>query len=338
MNESEYPYVIPATPHGECKYRSESAQRIVTSQESCGWFTCEKSRWIEMLRKGPLVVGIDGSSPSFQHYKSGDIEMTDCANFNHAVVAYAYKNVAGLEVVTIRNSWGMWGNNGEISVLLSPKAESTHQCYIMAEAWLPIVTSNPGPNPNPTPVTKGVTLYEHCPFDGFSFTTDTGSRNVEKDIPQLKDSVSSIKVNGSPVSLFLEKDCMGESVTIFQDNQCLAWDYDWNIQRFNDRVKSFMIEDHTLPPANCIWVYQHCCYTGGRLELCGDQHDLNQLGFDDKLSSIKLGHGVESAILFFDAFFDGFAVAINRNTSCLKQGVSKYINNQTSSIRIINKK
>lgn len=70
---------------------------------------------INNLNKSPIIIGIDGSSNSIQHYypnSSGEPLTPLCTTYyDHAVVIVGYDETTN--VFKIRNSWGAsWGDNG----------------------------------------------------------------------------------------------------------------------------------------------------------------------------------------------------------------------------------
>lgn len=66
----------------------------------------------------PVSVGIDASDPSFQFYKRGIYNISDCGNeLDHGVtvVGYGTDSVYGMDYWIVKNSWNVdWGDEGYI--------------------------------------------------------------------------------------------------------------------------------------------------------------------------------------------------------------------------------
>lgn len=88
--------------------------------------------------------------------------------------------------------------------------------------------------------THGVTLYEHCNFEGRSYFAEQG-RYSAKDIG-LDHTISSIKVpHGFTVTIYENPDFKGKSTTITKDVPCLVDVPICNSVNWNDKVSSIII-------------------------------------------------------------------------------------------------
>lgn len=87
---------------------------------------------------GPISVAVDASQTSFQHYKSGIYNETDCSSetFDHSVLVVGYGEENGQEYYIVKNCWGKnWGENGYIRM---PRNQNNH-CSIASYANYPVL-------------------------------------------------------------------------------------------------------------------------------------------------------------------------------------------------------
>lgn len=134
VKESDYPYT---GEKGQCQVGSVKNTSKISSFLAVE--SKDSKKWLELLKRGPVVVGMDASSDEFQLYESGVIKAghLECKESNHAVVAVGYSEVSGSKVITIRNSWSVaWGDEGYFQIEVD---ESTNTCGIQELAYLPVV-------------------------------------------------------------------------------------------------------------------------------------------------------------------------------------------------------
>lgn len=61
---------------------------------------------------GPISVAVDASQKSFQHYKKGIYNETNCSSdsYDHSVLVVGYGTENGQDYYTVKNCWGKdWG-------------------------------------------------------------------------------------------------------------------------------------------------------------------------------------------------------------------------------------
>jgi len=86
--------------------------------------------------RGPIAVTIDASHSSFQFYKSGVYDESNCSStvLNHCALAVGFNATETQLYYTVKNSWGTtWGIDGYI--WMSRKKDN--QCGIATRASYP---------------------------------------------------------------------------------------------------------------------------------------------------------------------------------------------------------
>jgi C1A family cysteine protease len=94
------------------------------------------------VSKNPVSVAIDASDPTFQFYKSGVYNVSDCYNqLDHGVTAVGYgrDEVYNVDYWIVKNSWNVsWGNDGYIYMLRNYE-QPEGMCGIAMDASYPLV-------------------------------------------------------------------------------------------------------------------------------------------------------------------------------------------------------
>lgn len=295
--------------------------------------SADKSVWLSLLSKGPILVAMDASDPGLGMYRPAGNEAwtpAACGGLNHAVVAVGYEVVNGVEYLIVRNSWGEdWGIGGNFRV------RADKSCGLLDYAWLPEVVNgtspnpspnpgpNPGPNPEPNPGPEPVDpdyipencvrVYENCGYQGkFNVACDSNSTFSGK--------VSGVKVsanlnNVDEVFLFKNPQCVGTPVRVGYGLDCL-----------NENGKKYLAKSMAFNKRNapgCIYFYSTTCYAGNpQFEVCGNVRDV-QLGRFNNIKSIDLGESYEFATFYEQPDFVGRAFSIN-----LRQHIFNINNNR----------
>ena len=95
------------------------------------------------VAKQPVSVAIQANISSFQLYKRGIYQDTECGNqLDHGVliVGYGRDKLYDLDYWIVKNSWGVdWGDNGYINILRNYKDSDSGMCGIAMQPSLPIV-------------------------------------------------------------------------------------------------------------------------------------------------------------------------------------------------------
>jgi len=125
-----------------CNISMNQWTTTVTGNEHCVFYEpnnqCNEQRIYDLLKNGPVLVGIDGNSMDVQYYSSGILSPSDCTESNHAVILVGYGVEDGMEFWIIRNSWSeYWGEDGYVRI--EKNVANQNSCFITQEAWAPIV-------------------------------------------------------------------------------------------------------------------------------------------------------------------------------------------------------
>ncbi|XP_045612361.1 cathepsin L-like peptidase [Procambarus clarkii] len=132
--EESYPY---EQRNNTCRYNPRKSGATVTG------YVDLPQRDEEALKKavatvGPISVGIDAASHSFQFYHTGVYYEPTCSSdrLNHGVLAVGYGTENGTDYWLVKNSWGLpWGDKGYIKMLRNYH----NHCGIATIASYPLV-------------------------------------------------------------------------------------------------------------------------------------------------------------------------------------------------------
>ena len=133
VGSDSYPYIGK-----QKKCRRKDIKDAIATVSSWGVLEKRNEQNMENVLRhlGPLAVGINGSSKSFIHYKSGIFESKKCGTVpNHALLIVGYgeeETDNGIEKYWIaRNSWGPgWGMNGYVHIKRDVKYTKEGVCGI----------------------------------------------------------------------------------------------------------------------------------------------------------------------------------------------------------------
>jgi len=137
--------------------------------------------------------------------------------------------------------------------------------------------------------------------------------------------VSSIKLGQNTSVIVYENDkCTGSSLALTSDAS--------SITTMNDAITSVAIFS-TLETVstNCVWLYEHCCFGGSKVEICSDTADFSSINFNDVASSIRLGSNVSSVIIYTNTNYSGTSNTYTEANGCFTTTGN---NDQASSLRI----
>ncbi|UOB18380.1 carbohydrate-binding protein [Abyssalbus ytuae] len=119
-----------------------------------------------------------------------------------------------------------------------------------------------GSNPNPTGV---VTLYQHCPYDGYAIGLSEGSYTLSQlqAMGMSDNAISSIKVqSGYKATLYDGDNFTGDSLVKTSDDDCIDDD------GFNDRLTSVIVSANTTGGSTVIEAENYSNMSGVQVEAC----------------------------------------------------------------------
>jgi KDEL-tailed cysteine endopeptidase len=333
FEQSVYEYTSGWTKvPSECQQKDNSGvYRPISSQKYCS--ECSYSDWQALIKEGPTNIVIDAGSFQFAFYTSGILNLSETRAANHAVIAVGLQTDGEGDYFIVRNSWGpFWGNGGHINIRVN---FATNSMQGTSYAWLPVVIESAPPAPlPPRPVGECPILYKGKNYTGQSLEICSGNSDLNK--KGWWREAQSMKIGKAlKVDFFREADCLGNGgtrVALKEDTPNFTSNSDFLVNYYISNAQSVAVSKAD-PPASCIWVYEDCCYQGGVQEICQDLKDLESIGFDNKISSIRLGNGTR-AVLFYNRNFDGPALGVTNDIACF-DGDARMMNDNTSSISII---
>lgn len=173
------------------------------------------------------------------------------------------------------------------------------------------------------------TVYQHCDYKGYKVNLAPGNYDL-KDLARRgirNDDLSSIRVRaGYEITVYQHHHFTGRSLKFRSSDKCLV------NNGFNDIISSIRVKK--IAPPGKATVYQHCNYSGYRVNLAPGNYDLNrlkQLGIkNDDLSSIKVSRGYE-VVAYQHHHFGGKSIILRSSDKCL---VDNRFNDIISSIRV----
>lgn len=88
----------------------------------------------------PISIGIQASSQSFQHYKSGIYNDPNCytGSIDHAVLITGFDDTGAIPYYMVKNSWGNWGNSGYIFIERNPNGTGVGICGLTLLSSFPV--------------------------------------------------------------------------------------------------------------------------------------------------------------------------------------------------------
>lgn len=296
--ESYYPYNLTQPIQNDKCLKTDKLKAKVSSTSSCS--NCSFDTWTTRLLSGPLMAVMDADSEDFMNYSSGVLTFkpTDCDAINHGVVAYSYteslvsipnEDNFTMKVLSFRNSWGSdWGDNGNFHVMRDDSNNST--CFLTKYAY----------RPEPIIFNNCLIAYQNSNYGGSNYMMcsdeDTSS------IPS-NGTMSSIRLGKSTqVTLYDQKFCLGKSLNITSDKLSLT------TLNFDDLAQSFAFTGAT--PAGCIRLYKNFCFSGGSIEVCSNVDNLQDIGFNEQISSIRIGSGITKVSLYKQNGYNGETIDI----------------------------
>lgn len=262
-HDSQYPYFSGRSgTSGVCK-KDIPTNKILKGFE----FGSRKREIFELLKKGPIHVGVDGSSKEFIFYKSGILE-PECIKINHAVILYGFGISGTKAYYKIQNSYGIgYGEKGRVNIAVNTKNFS---CFIETSGIYPIVAPE-GLLPTPKPAESCLKMFSDCNFKGKSQEIFNTALNFS-----IKESLSIDlgRFVESNIYFYSSEGCAGEKLPFYDNQKCLT-----------KPIKSVVFDsDEEYPQPGCIWIYDEPCLTGNRRTICEQTTKLT----DFKLASIKL--------------------------------------------------
>ena len=90
----------------------------------------------EAVYKSPVAVSIEADTKTFQFYKGGILDSTNCGTeLDHGVLAVGYGEDDGKKYWIVKNSWGAgWGEGGYVRIGRSDSENSEGVCGIAKDA------------------------------------------------------------------------------------------------------------------------------------------------------------------------------------------------------------
>jgi KDEL-tailed cysteine endopeptidase len=326
IDQDSYREISPTTGLvGSCQYSKYPINYIFDNYESASY---DRKKILYMLSLGPLSAQIT-MDRLFMSYGSGILDIPSCDFPNHAIiiVGVSYDNLGGYYIG--RNSWGVnWGEKGYFRIRFN---DSTNTCNMEARVLRPIVKKIIR-IPEPIPYT--IRLFAECGFQGNVYDINQSSPVLPNFNGLVNSMIFRNDIQGKRLQIFLysEINCRGYAARATFPIRC------FDIPIFNNlknKVKSILIHDlnELKPRTGCIWVYDGCCFTSEKIEICDSIPNLSTINFSDRISAFKVWGGIKGIEFFtgndyslVSTKFDG-----SRDASC----IDPLFENKIKSIKII---
>ena len=128
---------VPYDAESEFCTQSVKSCEKVASFSQCFKIPANNERLLrEAVYRGPVAVSIEADTKTFQFYKGGILDSTNCGTeLDHGVLAVGYGEEDGKKYWIVKNSWGAdWGENGYIRIGRSDSDDSEGVCGIAKDA------------------------------------------------------------------------------------------------------------------------------------------------------------------------------------------------------------
>ena len=134
--ESAYPYTAVSSRSSCVAFTPE------TYVSGCINVIANELQLTYAVAQQPVSVSIEADAKSFQLYKSGVYDNSDCGTtLDHGVLAVGYGKEDGKDYWLVKNSWSTsWGDNGYIKIFRNSVASSTKGlCGIAMDSSYPVM-------------------------------------------------------------------------------------------------------------------------------------------------------------------------------------------------------
>ncbi|RMH72984.1 MAG: hypothetical protein D6675_03365 [Gemmatimonadetes bacterium] len=162
-----------------------------------------------------------------------------------------------------------------------------------------------------------VIFYDAAYYRGESLAVGDGATLYDLAQTGWNDRISAVRVaEGYEVTLYEDAQLGGPSITLRHDAPNLRYIRENTASTWNDRVSSFRVRRIAPPDAPpSVRIYEHAYYQGDALELDVPSAlaDLSQIGWNQRISSLKISPGT-TVILYEFPNFKGRRVELTANT------------------------
>lgn len=128
---------VPYDAESEFCTQSVKNCEKVASFSQCFKIPANNERLLrEAVYRGPVAVSIEADTKTFQFYKGGILDSSNCGTeLDHGVLAVGYGEEDGKKYWIVKNSWGAdWGESGYIRIGRSDSDDSEGVCGIAKDA------------------------------------------------------------------------------------------------------------------------------------------------------------------------------------------------------------
>lgn len=163
-------------------------------------------------------------------------------------------------------------------------------------------------------------VYKDC---NYSSTVKRYCSN-QSSLSGINDAISSFKLGeDTKVTFYKDSNYSNTSASYSSSDSCISGD------TLNDQASSLKLTTSSRPSSGCVWIYQHCNYSGTKKEYCSNQSSVDS-SVDNYFSSILVGDDTEVE-LFQNSNYGGSSVITIDDISCL---TNYYMNDKVSSLKI----